>query len=119
MFALGERVLAPIRPRQALSDVSRRFQGLFVYILIRKYLAEVWSANWRSVGGEKTLPGEQQLILTYVYQLFHFEDRKGSKFLLSPTHEEEITSIVANDIHSHRDLPLRLYQISRRDFSSL
>ena len=39
-------------------------------------------------------------------------DRKGSKFLLSPTHEEEITSLVASVVISYRELPLRLYQIS-------
>ncbi|KYG47166.1 hypothetical protein M433DRAFT_152581 [Acidomyces richmondensis BFW] len=47
-------------------------------------------------------------------ELFRFEDRKESKYLLSPTHEEEITMIVANTIHSYKDLPLRLYQISRK-----
>ena len=39
-------------------------------------------------------------------------DRKGSKFLLSPTHEEEITSLVASVVLSYKELPLRLYQIS-------
>lgn len=33
--------------------------------------------------------------------------------MLSPTHEEEITALVANSVHSYKDLPLRLYQISR------
>ena len=47
-------------------------------------------------------------------ELFHLEDRKGMRFLLSPTHEEEITSLVGSVVRSHRDLPLRLYQISRK-----
>ncbi|MCJ1383242.1 hypothetical protein MMC17_006880 [Xylographa soralifera] len=47
-------------------------------------------------------------------ELFQLEDRKGTKFLLSPTHEEEITSLVANTVHSYKDLPLRLYQITRK-----
>ena len=46
-------------------------------------------------------------------KLFQLEDRKGSKFILSPTHEEEITSLVKDFVHSYRDLPLRLYQISK------
>ena len=46
--------------------------------------------------------------------LFKFEDRKEAKWLLSPTHEEEITSLVASLIQSYRDLPCRLYQISRK-----
>ncbi|EZF56949.1 proline-tRNA ligase [Trichophyton rubrum CBS 288.86] len=35
-------------------------------------------------------------------------------FLLAPTHEEEITSVVSGLIKSYRDLPLRVYQISRK-----
>jgi len=33
-------------------------------------------------------------------------------YLLSPTHEEEITSLVARTVRSYKDLPLRLYQIT-------
>lgn len=33
--------------------------------------------------------------------------------MLSPTHEEEITTLVANTVQSYKDLPLRLYQISK------
>jgi prolyl-tRNA synthetase len=47
-------------------------------------------------------------------ELFQLEDRKGAKFLLSPTHEEEITTIVKNAVHSYKDLPLRLYQVTRK-----
>ncbi|MCJ1243680.1 hypothetical protein MMC30_000877 [Trapelia coarctata] len=47
-------------------------------------------------------------------ELFHLEDRKGAQFLLAPTHEEEITSVVADAVHSYKDLPLRLYQITRK-----
>ncbi|MCJ1406997.1 hypothetical protein MMC19_001067 [Ptychographa xylographoides] len=47
-------------------------------------------------------------------ELWSLEDRKGMKFLLSPTHEEEITSLVADAVHSYKDLPLRLYQITRK-----
>ncbi|MCJ1338201.1 hypothetical protein MMC09_003486 [Bachmanniomyces sp. S44760] len=39
---------------------------------------------------------------------------KDTKFLLSPTHEEEITSLVSGIVTSHKQLPLRLYQISRK-----
>jgi prolyl-tRNA synthetase len=47
-------------------------------------------------------------------ELFQLEDRKGARFLLAPTHEEEITSVVADAVHSYKDLPLRLYQITRK-----
>lgn len=32
--------------------------------------------------------------------------------MLSPTHEEEITTLVASTLNSYKDLPLRLYQTS-------
>ncbi|KAK3695220.1 hypothetical protein B0T22DRAFT_526805 [Podospora appendiculata] len=45
-------------------------------------------------------------------ELFRFSDRKGVPYLLSPTHEEEITSLVARTVKSYKELPLRLYQIT-------
>ncbi|KAI9677087.1 MAG: hypothetical protein M1817_006926 [Caeruleum heppii] len=47
-------------------------------------------------------------------ELFRFNDRKNADFLLSPTHEEEITSLVAGISQSYKDFPLRLYQITRK-----
>lgn len=47
-------------------------------------------------------------------ELLRINDRKESGFLLSPTHEEEITALVAGMVHSYKDLPLRLYQIGRK-----
>jgi prolyl-tRNA synthetase len=47
-------------------------------------------------------------------ELFHIKDRRESGFLLSPTHEEEITALVASMVHSYKDLPLRLYQVGRK-----
>ena len=47
-------------------------------------------------------------------ELLRLEDRKGGKYLLSPTHEEEITSVIADAVKSYKDLPLRLYQVTRK-----
>lgn len=47
-------------------------------------------------------------------EFLRLQDRKGAKYLLSPTHEEEITEIVANAVKSYKDLPLRLYQVTRK-----
>ncbi|KAH9218346.1 hypothetical protein DL95DRAFT_434225 [Leptodontidium sp. 2 PMI_412] len=47
-------------------------------------------------------------------ELFHFSDRKDGKYLLSPTHEEEITTLVSSTVKSYKELPVRLYQISRK-----
>ena len=46
--------------------------------------------------------------------VFKFSDRKDAKWLLSPTHEEEITELVSSLVQSYRDLPVRVYQISRK-----
>ncbi|KAL9007190.1 MAG: hypothetical protein Q9188_000124 [Gyalolechia gomerana] len=47
-------------------------------------------------------------------ELFQLEDRRGAKFLLSPTHEEEITALVGGIVKSYKQLPLLLYQTSRK-----
>ncbi|ODA76633.1 hypothetical protein RJ55_07904 [Drechmeria coniospora] len=47
-------------------------------------------------------------------ELFRFADRKKMSLILSPTHEEEITSLLAGTIKSYKDLPLRLYQSTRK-----
>lgn len=46
-------------------------------------------------------------------KLFNFQDRKGADYMLAPTHEEEVTSLVAQSVKSYKELPLRLYQISK------
>ena len=52
--------------------------------------------------------------LTEGADVFRFSDRKDANWLLSPTHEEEITQLVGSLAHSYRDLPVRLYQVSRK-----
>jgi len=46
--------------------------------------------------------------------MFRLVDRHQRHFALGPTHEEIITSLVDNDVHSYRDLPLLLYQIQNK-----
>lgn len=46
--------------------------------------------------------------------LFKFRDRRDGKWLLSPTHEEEITALVGSLVQFRRDMPIRLYQVSRK-----
>ncbi|KAI1505337.1 hypothetical protein F5X99DRAFT_369051 [Biscogniauxia marginata] len=50
----------------------------------------------------------------YGQELFRFNDRKDVPYLLAPTHEEEITTLVAKTVKSYKSLPLRLYQIGRK-----
>ncbi len=44
--------------------------------------------------------------------MFRLVDRKDTAYCLSPTAEELVTSIVAQEYGSYRDLPLNLYQIN-------
>ncbi|HHO75624.1 MAG TPA: proline--tRNA ligase, partial [Deltaproteobacteria bacterium] len=46
----------------------------------------------------------------YGKELLRFIDRRGGEFALGPTHEEVITDIVRDEVHSYKDLPLNLYQ---------
>ncbi|XP_030311531.1 probable proline--tRNA ligase, mitochondrial [Calypte anna] len=63
--------------------------------------AELWRASgrWERMGPE----------------LFRLEDRHGKEYCLGPTHEEAVTQLVAAHTHlSYKQLPLRLYQVTRK-----
>ncbi|MCX5711155.1 MAG: proline--tRNA ligase [Candidatus Omnitrophica bacterium] len=46
--------------------------------------------------------------------MFRFEDRRGRKVCLGPTHEEVITDLIKNNVSSYRQLPVILYQIQTK-----
>jgi prolyl-tRNA synthetase len=46
--------------------------------------------------------------------IFRLKDRKGSDYLLGPTHEEMFTLLVKDLYSSYKDLPLWLYQIQTK-----
>ena len=46
--------------------------------------------------------------------LMRMKDRNGREFCIGPTHEENITSLVAEDVTSYKQLPLTLYQIQTK-----
>ncbi|MEU7688316.1 proline--tRNA ligase, partial [Streptomyces spectabilis] len=46
--------------------------------------------------------------------LFRLKDRKGSEYLLGPTHEEIFTQVVKDQCASYKDLPVILYQIQTK-----
>ena len=50
-------------------------------------------------------------------ELFKLQDRKGADLVLAMTHEEAVTTHVAQVVRSYRDLPLILYhfQVKERD----
>ncbi len=47
-------------------------------------------------------------------ELLRFTDRHVRPFVLSPTAEEVITSLVRNEVNSYKQLPLNLYQIQTK-----
>ncbi len=59
---------------------------------------------WEKTGRDKTI-GEVMI---------RFQDRRGRKLCLGPTHEEVITDLVAHHVSSYRHLPLLLYQIQTK-----
>ncbi len=62
--------------------------------------AELWeqSGRWQAYGPE----------------LLRMNDRKGTEFCAGPTHEEVVTSLVASEVQSYKQLPLNLYQIQTK-----
>jgi prolyl-tRNA synthetase len=71
-------------------------------------------------GQEVLLPIAQPLDLwartgrdkTYGPLMFRLQDRKEAGFCLTPTAEEVVTTLVAGEYSSYRDLPVNLYQIN-------
>ncbi|MGB5855899.1 MAG: proline--tRNA ligase [Oceanisphaera sp.] len=47
-------------------------------------------------------------------ELLRIKDRHDRGFVLGPTHEEVITSIVRNEVSSYKQLPLNLYQVQTK-----
>ncbi len=107
--------------------------------LIRQLGAGLWSylpAGWRSIRKVEQILREEmesigcQEMLMPVLQpaepwrktgryaideLFKLEDRRGAEMVLAMTHEECITSHVARDVRSYRDLPLLLFHIQTKE----
>ena len=47
----------------------------------------------------------------YGPELLRIKDRQSRDFVLGPTHEEVITTLVKNEENSYKQLPLNLYQV--------
>lgn len=58
-----------------------------------------------------TLWQESERYNVFGKELLRFKDRKENDFVLGPTHEEAMLSLVKNKITSYKQLPLHLYQI--------
>jgi len=50
-----------------------------------------------------------------ITELFKLRDRKDAEMVLAMTHEEAVTSHVAHDVRSYRELPLMLYHLQTKE----
>lgn len=87
----------------------RSLQGFSIVHIRSRTLGAVRTFNGQFRG--MCLPFDGIFLANCDFQVFRFLDRKESRFLLAPTHEEEITTLVGSLAKSYRDLPLRVYQI--------
>jgi prolyl-tRNA synthetase len=107
---------------------------------IRKLSAGIYTylpLGWRSllkiiaiVREEMNKAGAQELLMPFAHPaelwqetgrwdeygdlLMKLRDRQGRWFCLGPTHEEVITDLARQMVHSYRQLPLNLYQIGTK-----
>ena len=96
LLPLGLRVLTKL---EALIDKHMQSVGASKVSLSAISSQALWQASGRLSNGS---------------EMFKFKDRTGSKWLLAPTHEEEITTLLKNEIIAEQHLPVRLYQIGRK-----
>ncbi|XP_063231825.1 probable proline--tRNA ligase, mitochondrial [Bacillus rossius redtenbacheri] len=97
LLPLGVRAL-----RKLTRIASREMQSLGAQRVKLPFLTpgELWrrTGRWEAAGPE----------------LFRVRDRHSRDYVLSPTHEEAVTELVASVQLSHRSLPLRLYQVTSK-----
>lgn len=94
---MGVRVHEKI---ERLIDKHMRSIGASKLALSSISTEKLWEKSGRLAGGEA--------------ELLRFKDRKGTRYLLAPTHEEEVTALIGSLVGSHKQLPLRVYQIGRK-----
>jgi prolyl-tRNA synthetase len=126
--------------KQAPADAEAISHKLMVRAgLIRQLGAGLWTylpAGWRVhrkveqiIREELDAIGGQELLMPLlnpadpwrrtgrieIDELFKLEDRKGAEMVLAMTHEEVVTTHVAQVVRSYRDLPLILYHFQTKE----
>ena len=94
---LGLRVLRKI---EAIVREEMNRTGAVELLMPAVQPAELWheSGRWHQYGAE----------------LLRLQDRHQRDFCIGPTHEEIITDLVRNMLHSYRQLPVNFYQIQTK-----
>ncbi|MBI3315197.1 MAG: proline--tRNA ligase [Candidatus Omnitrophica bacterium] len=94
---LGTRVL-----RKVENIIREEMDAIGCHELLMPSLQPV--EIWQKTGRDVTL---KEVMIT-------FDDKKGRRMCLGPTHEEVITDLARHFIHSYRQLPVTLYQIQTK-----
>ena len=96
---LGTRVVHKIA--QIVREEMNRAGGQEVIMPVIQP-RELWERHLSGKLSRAELLGEE---------LFSLQDRKGRDMVLGPTHEEVVTILTQDFVHSYRDLPQLIYQI--------
>lgn len=94
---LGTRVLHKVM--QIVREEMNRAEAQEVLMPVTQP-AELWEESGRYV--------------QYGPELLRFNDRHQRPFVLGPTHEEVITDLARQELHSYKQLPVNLYQIQTK-----
>ncbi|TYP79600.1 proline--tRNA ligase [Paenibacillus methanolicus] len=97
LLPLGRRALQRV---EAVIREELEAAGANEVLLPALQPAELWRQS-----GRYDVYGEELIRLT---------DRGGREFALGPTHEEVVTSLIAQEVSSYRKLPLTVYQIQTK-----
>jgi prolyl-tRNA synthetase len=100
--------------------------GLWTYLpagwKIQRRVEQIIREEMDAIGGQELLmpllnPAEpwRRTGRIEIEELFKLEDRKGAEMVLALTHEEIVTTHVAQLVRSYRDLPQILYQIQVKE----
>ena len=107
--------------------IRKLANGIYNYLpLMQRVLAKIENI----VREEMNTAGAQELLMPFVQpselwqesgrwnvygrELMRLKDRHDREMCLGPTHEEVITSIAREGIHSYKQLPVNLYQIQSK-----
>jgi len=94
---LGNRVLQKVE--NIIREEMDRAGALEVLMPVTQPV-ELWEESGRYV--------------QYGPELLRFRDRNDRAFVLGPTHEEVITDLARNELHSYKQLPVNFYQVQTK-----
>jgi prolyl-tRNA synthetase len=104
--------------------IRRQAPGIFAWLplglKVKRRIEQIIREEMENAGAQEVhfpglLPREPYELTgrwtEYGDGIFRLKDRKGSDYLLAPTHEEVFTLLVKDLYSSYKDLPLSIYQI--------